>query len=364
MKTTSNSPIDVERSGADGRAAGGPSPVDGLLGRLERAWPAESRCDVSVLVAVSGGPDSVALLRLLHTIHDQHVAKGTLHVAHFNHQWRGEASCQDAEFVEDLAGKLGMTLHMGEASPVIDQGKATATEAGAREERYRFLTQTAATVGARYVVTGHTADDQVETILHRIIRGTGITGLGGMPRTRQLHPAVTLLRPLLEFRRRDLLDYLQSIEQPYRWDSTNDDVEYMRNRIRHELLPELATRYNPRVDEAVLRLGSLAQQLQGYLDTQVESIVSSAIVAEDAHAVTLDALMLRASDSLLLAEFFQALWRRRNWPMGEMGMLQWQELARLARGDHTDWVINLPGNILVRLEGARVTVSGMPMVPG
>ena len=150
-----------------------------------------------VLVAVSGGADSVALLTAL--VRLQKPVESVLIVGHYNHRWRGEESDEDARFVRELAKQYGIGFEL-DCAPQTRE-KSTANEASAREARYRFLQQTAERRGARYLATAHTADDQAETVLHRVLRGTGIAGLAGIPRTRVLSPAVTLIRPLLAYRR-------------------------------------------------------------------------------------------------------------------------------------------------------------------
>lgn len=197
---------------------------------LARAWPATLWSDVSVLVAVSGGADSVGLLRGLARL--KCPGSGRLWVAHYNHGLRGAASEADERFVADLAAKLNLGFRSGRASDgQLAEPGHNGLEAAAREARYRFLQQTAEEVGARYLVTGHTADDQVETILHRILRGTGLAGLSGMGRIRPLSPAVTLIRPLLGIRRVEVREYLAAIDQPWR--------------RRHQCLPRCYPQLDP-----------------------------------------------------------------------------------------------------------------------
>jgi len=246
--------------------------------KLAAAWPPQTWQDVTVLLAVSGGADSVALLRAMTALHPG--GEGRLAVAHFNHRLREDQSAADEAFVVDLCRQLGTPCEAGHGRPGELSGCGRdGLEAAARKARYEFLAATAARLGARYVVTAHTADDQAETILHRIIRGTGIGGLRGMARARLLRlpflerdqpeelseepvqwaefpspGTATLIRPLLEIRRGELVDYLDDLAQPYRSDASNADVRFTRNRIRHELLPRLAEQFNSAVVDALLRL--------------------------------------------------------------------------------------------------------------
>ena len=139
------------------------------------------------------------------------------------------------------------------------------------------MQSTAERLGARYVVTAHTADDQAETILHRILRGTGVAGLAGMRRARPLGPAATLIRPLLDVRRAEILAYLSELQQPFQDDASNSDLGFTRNRIRHELLPRLAADYNSDVVAALLRLGQTAHDAQQHIDAAVEELLCDVV---------------------------------------------------------------------------------------
>jgi tRNA(Ile)-lysidine synthase len=179
------------------------------------------------------------------------------------------------------------------------------------------------------VVTAHTADDQAETILHRIVRGTGIGGLHGMPRVRQLSPAVTLIRPMLSLRRTQLVAYLDDLGQPYRSDPSNEDTRFTRNRIRHELLPQLAEQYNSGVVDALLRLGTLSGEVQSVIDKLVEELIERCVVRETSQRVRIDGAALRDQPAYVIRELLMAVWRERRWPMQSMGFAQWESLAEM-----------------------------------
>ncbi len=295
---------------------------------LAAAWPPEAWSDVTVLLAVSGGADSVALCRAMACLKTE--GPGRLHVAHFNHGLRGDESEADEKFVRQLCDTLALECHVGATADgqTISAG-GDGLEAAAREARYEFLTQTAQHVGARYVVTAHTADDQAETILHRILRGTGIGGLSGMARARRLGPATTLIRPLLEVRRADLVGYLGDLGQLFRSDSSNDDTRLTRNRIRRELLPQLARQYNTGVLDALLRLGTLAGQVQSVVDELVDELVRQHVEADEPDRVRIDIRSLTEHPEYLVRELLISVWRDRNWPMQAMGFAQWDQLAEM-----------------------------------
>jgi len=294
--------------------------------RLAALWPPEEWQELTVLLAVSGGADSVALLRAMAALKTR--GAGRLYVAHFNHTLREEAE-DDEQFVMDLCDRLGMPCKFGcgnIARMAAEAGEGI--EAAARRARRYFLQEVAGKVGARFVVTAHTADDQAETILHRIVRGTGIAGLAGIARSRRFGPA-TLLRPLLSVRRSELQEYLDDIGQPFREDSSNADRRFTRNRIRHELLPLLAQQYNSAVADAILRLGSLAAEVQEVVEDLVDALCEQAVKFENERAVEIDDAALTGRPRYLLRELLMLVWRRQSWPMQAMGFVQWDQLAEM-----------------------------------
>jgi tRNA(Ile)-lysidine synthase len=216
-----------------------------------------------VLVAVSGGPDSVAMLDILHVLAQQ--AKLRLSVGHVDHGLRAE-SAGDAAFVAELAGRLGLPyLHR-----VVDvRGRVEETgesvEEAARELRYAALREMADEAGAETIATGHTADDQAETVLMRLLRGTGVSGLAGIPARRD-----EIVRPILPLWRADVLEYLRLRELPSCIDATNQAPDFLRNRIRLELLPLLEREYAPRLRERLRNLADMARDDAEALDILAE----------------------------------------------------------------------------------------------
>ena len=320
-----------------------------LESQLATAWPVRQWSDLTVLVAVSGGPDSVALLRGLQALRNGE--PGQLVVAHFDHRWRDE-SAEDAAFVEQLAEQLQLTCLCGVARGTEPQNEATA-----RDQRYEFLVQSARQVGARYVAVAHTADDQVETILHRIMRGTSIAGLAGIPRVRQLDHGIGLMRPLLRCRRTTVVDYLQSLEQPWQTDISNQDVQYTRNRIRQQLLPQLQSQYQEGVQDALLRLGERAAEVQQVLDLLTDDLMEQCVECQQddqQQQVRIDCQALDTDQPLLVRELLVAIWKHQSWPRQAMGSQQWQRLAEMATGNGShngaQNVQSLPGLVEAKKE--------------
>jgi len=297
---------------------------DQLLSQVAADWPPERWRDVTALVAVSGGADSVALTRALHALH--HAGEGRLVLAHFNHRLRGAESDADQQFVEQLAHQLGLAIIVRTvATDLAASGSGEGVEGAARQARYEFLIHAAGQAGARYVATAHTADDQVETILFNILRGTGLSGLAGIPRIRRLSEAATLVRPLLGVSRASVLAYLQSIGQPFRQDSTNELTQYSRNRLRHELLPLLERDYNPRVREALLRLARIAGEADEFIMCDASIGLKRCVRAVSGGVEVLAQSM--ASEHPLLSRYsLMAVWKSLGWPLQDMSFEKWEEL--------------------------------------
>jgi len=297
--------------------------------RFADSWPVADWRDVTVAVAISGGADSVALLTAMVALKSG--GAGRLCAVHFNHRLRAGAS-GDEQFVRELCGRFQISCEIGRAeTSQIAAAAGEGIEEAARRLRYDFLESAAGRLGARYVATAHTADDQAETILHRIVRGTGLSGLSGIARTRPLGHA-TLIRPLLGFRRAEIELYLADLGQPYRQDTSNFDRRFTRNRIRHGLFPLLVREYNAQAVEAVLRLGSLAGEVQAVIDRAVEDLFAKAVRLDSEKAVRIDLTVLETTEPYLLRELLMSVWRKQEWPLQAMGFEEWNLLEKMTRG--------------------------------
>jgi tRNA(Ile)-lysidine synthase len=241
-----------------------------------------------LLVAVSGGADSTCLLHLLSSLKDELGIK--LHVAHLDHQLRGAESEADAAYVAALAHRLGVpaTIEQRDVRGYQKEHHLSLEEA-AREVRYRFLADTADSVGADRIATGHTRDDQVETILMHLVRGTGTRGLIGLKPNSQWRlddRRITIIRPLLEVSRQETADYCHSHRLEPRLDASNLSLSPLRNRIRRQLLPLLRS-YNPGVAEVLLRTAATAADELAFLNEEVAGLWSK-VVSQQGKVVVLD----------------------------------------------------------------------------
>jgi tRNA(Ile)-lysidine synthase len=248
--------------------------------RLELLTPGDR-----VGVAVSGGADSVALLRLLLELRAE--IGIVLSGIHFNHKLRGAESDEDATFVAQLAREHRLEFHAASADVLAEATtRGVSVEAAARELRYGFfrqLVQSDQEGLSRFekIATGHTLDDQSETVLMRIIRGTGLRGLAGIYPTVDLEHEDEIvgevIRPLLELRHHELEQFLNDIGQPWREDPSNRNPKFTRNRVRHVLLPLLKREFNPSVAEGLSELAEIARGDEDYWQNEVAGWMGTAI---------------------------------------------------------------------------------------
>lgn len=232
-----------------------------------------------LIVGVSGGADSMVLLYVLREIASIFDAK--LMVAHFNHKLRGIESDADECFVKDVAQKFGLECRVGSGNVrILAEKEGLSIEMAARILRHNFLAQTAKEFNANAIALGHHGSDQVELFFLRLLRGSGARAMRGM-RWKSPSPAdasIKIIRPLLGFLREDILEYAHSKGISYRTDCTNTDVEYLRNRIRHQLIPLLRTEYQSALERIILREMEILGSEDEYLDKVVNNILVNTAV--------------------------------------------------------------------------------------
>lgn len=247
-----------------------------------------------VLVAVSGGVDSMVLLHALHSLAPSHGWQ--LVVAHFNHQLRGRKSAADQQLVQHTARRLGLPVRTGRGK-VAERAtsRRISVEMAGRELRHRFLARNAVQLGIRTVVMAHHADDQVELFLLRLLRGAGPEGLSGMlPRSLSpVHDKVQLARPLLGIPRAQIEAYAGKEGIRYRQDETNEHLEYDRNRIRHELIPILRDKFQPSLAGTVSRLISVLRAESDFVGRKTKEAFSERLVPFEGSDIALQRRWLR-----------------------------------------------------------------------
>lgn len=258
-----------------------------------------------VLVGVSGGPDSVALLHVLWVLSEE--LGIVLHVAHLNHMLRGEAADEDAAYVSDLAGRLGLPVTVESRDvAAIAREERVSLELAAREARYEFYREVARSTGATRVALGHHAGDQAETVLLRLLRGTGTTGLGGIPPVRPLgtgeagagnskdKEGPVIIRPLIGVPRREIEAYCVDNHLSPRVDASNLAPVYARNRVRHELIPLLERRFNPRIVESIARTAELVREDDAFISGEVRRRMGHIIIGKSPGGALLSVTRLLA----------------------------------------------------------------------
>lgn len=317
-----------------------------------------------LLVAVSGGGDSIGLLHALHYGGVLPLATGAreIVVVHADHGLRPQSSA-DRTFVEKTCEKFGLRCVAEKIAVCSHAGEGI--EAAARRARYAHFSSTAGVVGARVVLLAHTLDDQAETVLHRLCRGTGVNGLGGMSSVRELVEGITLVRPMLTVPRSSVRRYLESVGQSWVEDASNEDVSRSRNYLRHKILPSLEQGPYPGAAAAICRLADHARRMGRLVTTAAAAVVEQHATLNPESAVV-DLSGLQVVDPDLLVEAFVEIWRRQAWPRRDMTTTHYRRLAettlRLSKAAARQEFQKAEAFVLPG--GVRVTHETHPMSPG
>ena len=303
-----------------------------------------------VLVAVSGGPDSVALLGALAALSGPLGVE--LCVAHFNHQLRGAESLRDQRCAETVAERLGVRCVVGKSRQA---GTGANLEARARDERYAFLTTVAEAQACTKIATGHTLDDQAETVLMRVLRGSGYDGLAGIRAARG-----RIVRPLLECSRRQVLTFLDGADLPWCVDSSNADRRFLRNRVRAEVIPLLRS-INPAVIRTLASVAEIAGAELGLLDEWVACVLSEASTDEGG-------LRVAAFESIapqLRGRLVRAWLRERRDGLARLNAAHIHAVLSLVTGGRPNAQVRLPGgqSVVREYDRLRFHPGGAAPVP-
>lgn len=210
--------------------------------------------------------------------------------------------------------------------------------------------------GARYIATAHNQQDQVETIVQRIFRGTGIRGLCGIPPVRSIGDGISLVRPLLSVGRETIESYLKRISQRYRVDSSNAETAYTRNQVRHEVLPALRQHFGQQVDQNLLQLAQHANDSQQVIDQLSQDLAASAVSYASDGVTTIDRALISKQPSHLVCELFREIWRHNRWPQRDMDAFKWQQLTILTVGKQGK-TLTFPGNIRATADQKNLTLA-------
>jgi tRNA(Ile)-lysidine synthase len=303
-----------------------------------------------LLVAVSGGPDSVALLHFL-AQHRARAGEPAMVVAgHVNHRLRGEESDRDAAFVRELAAAWG--LPRLEETAALDPG---ASEEVCRRARYDALRTMAGRCGADRIATAHTADDQAETVLLRLARGAGLRGLSGMP-VRSLVRGVRVVRPFLGVTREQIHEYLGRHGIAFRTDSTNLSSRAARNFVRREVVPRMRERVNPRVREAILRAADAIREANTYLEAEARRAFPELISGRSQGEIRLDAGALLGYPKTLRTYLLRLAVQEVAGTIHDLATTHIDSLLSLLRSG-SGRSVDLPGGIRARRARDRIVLT-------
>ncbi|MDI6732674.1 MAG: tRNA lysidine(34) synthetase TilS [Planctomycetota bacterium] len=321
-----------------------------------------------IIIGVSGGPDSVALLSTLKEINRRYKMDWHIVLAHLNHQLRGKKSDKDEQFVRELAGQLGLSVYVTAKNILkLSKRQNQSIEETARSERYHYFERVAnrfATLTARKlkrrknisIAVAHNLDDNAETVLFRIIRGTGLKGLRGIVPKRELFRGegggspFHLVRPLLFIPRQEILSYLKKEKISYRLDASNRSNKMLRNRIRHQLLP-LLRKYNPAILQHLVQLSETASVHYDYLDKIVRLKMPS-------KSLSLDLKTLKTEHPAIQIEIInRTLENNIKGATKEMTFNHFHALSKLINSNKTNAEIHLPDKIIARKEKEKIIIE-------
>ena len=286
--------------------------------------------DDGLVLAVSGGADSMSLLHATCQLWPER--KEQMVVAHVNHQLRGSRSTADAEFVGEITETLGLEL----VTLTCDVRRLKETSGGsveevARRSRYQLLQDTALSKGFGSVVCAHHQDDQAETVLHNIIRGTGLRGVAGMSLARPMCEGVLLIRPMLKFNRRTIEAFLLCQQLAWCVDESNASDEFTRNRIRRHLMPLLAKDYNPQVVSSLTRLASHARDVEEQVRQAAQRCVDDVVLELQPDICRLDRTKLALWPASVVRASLRLIWDHQSWPQQDMTQTHWTDLTSSLR---------------------------------
>jgi tRNA(Ile)-lysidine synthase len=302
-----------------------------------------------IIVAVSGGPDSVALLFLLLEIKEQYSLK--LVVSHINHKLRGEESDQDKEFVKNLCKESGIEFFSKSFLHIKEKAKKSkiSLQEYARELRYDHWEKLAQKIGAEKIAVGHNLDDQVETILMRLLRGAGSLGLSGIPIKRG-----KIIRPLLWVKREQIETYLQEKRIPFRRDSSNLKPDYFRNKLRLLFLPLIQKEFSPNFYEILSRTGQILLEQERFIHKETEKVFNKSLITEKPNKIVLDLSKIKSYDICLKRNLIRVCLSQIQDSSKELSFQQTERILNLMERKESGKKVNLDKNIFAEVSGKQI----------
>ena len=305
-----------------------------------------------VIVGVSGGPDSVVLLTVLNAL--RYELGITLHAAHLNHQLRNDARL-DQRFVEKLCERWKLPLTVGSLKK-SDFKKNGSQEEIARDYRFGFFMDLAKKQGAQVIALGHTQDDLAETVLMRVIRGTGLMGMRGILPRRQIN-GFRFIRPLLDIPRLEIERFLKKEKLAFRIDSSNTDLKFFRNQIRRELIPDLEKSYNRRIKEVLAHLANVLAGDYDYLESQSKKVLTKLLESQSPAAIKLKLEPLQKIHRALQRMLIRLSIERLKGDLNQLTFGHLAEIEDLIAHRPTGSIVHLPGGLSVSRDKKCLIVS-------
>ena len=306
----------------------------------------------SVLVGVSGGPDSLTLLHVLHDLADDLSLR--LGVAHLNHGLRADAADREADFVADVAQKLNLPCYVKKV-PVHSyrQRHKLSLEEAARKVRYTFYRETADAHGFEKIALGHHADDNAELVLMQLLRGSGPLGIAGIPPVRP--PGI--IRPLYDLCKSEIYAYLNDKGLIWAEDQSNTDPRFLRNRVRHQLLPELKTDYNANIIHSLHRLAVILRSEEDWIDSIIQPLVQGAVIRQEPNFIELNRNSLATIHLAAGRRVIREAIMRIKGDLRRITFDHIESVHRLLSGPSPEASIDLPDRIRIRLTAESIVIS-------
>ena len=311
----------------------------------------------AVLVSVSGGPDSVALLHVVLKLSDMFSLK--LGIAHLNHTLRGQESDNDALFVESMARKLNLPFYLSKKDVRKYQANnRLSLEDAARRVRYSFFRETAEHYDFDKIAIGHHSDDNAELVLMNILRGSGHKGISGISPIRKISDSKQfIIRPLIKLTRADILFFLKEQQLEYVIDTSNYDTIMLRNRIRYNLIPELKKSYNPRVPEALNRLSAIVRDEEKWIDALINSIFEKNNQFRNKNKIGLSIVGIESIDIAALRRVLRQAVRIIKGDLKSITFAHINSIINLLKNGSSSWNLDLPAGIRIQRSYRTLFIS-------
>ncbi|MFH1102842.1 MAG: tRNA lysidine(34) synthetase TilS [Pseudomonadota bacterium] len=329
---------------------------------LKKMYQTITECNMihkgdTVLVGVSGGPDSVALLHLLYIVSGD--IPFTLGVAHLNHSLRPAVSDEDAAFVKLMAESLNLPYFVKKIDPNYWETKEIGSlEEKARECRYAFFKDIAVRHQFNRVALAHHAGDNAELVLMRLIRGSGVLGISGIPPVREdAGGGYRIIRPLIRCTRDEIMDFLNRERLKCVHDASNTDLRFLRNRIRHRLIPFIEASFNKNVEQALNRLADITRSEEEWIHSIMEPIFQSTILTQQGALLTLKINELKSAHPAVLRRILRMGIESVKGNLRRIGFTHIERTVKLIKGIHSPKEIHLPDQIRIIMDQSHLTIQ-------